>query len=640
MKSIILVISLLCFYSANGVERGLRIKTKNNVEVASFTASHALLIASSNYTNGWPKLDSVIDEMKEVRRALEAKGFHITLVTDPTGDELSKAFKTFIDNYGYDIDNRLVFFYSGHGHSRGKKKGYLVPVDAPNPGLDEKGFLAKALNMNQIMMWSRNIESRHALFLFDSCFSGSIFMTKALPPMAPAISKQLAKPVRQFITAGSAGETVPANSIFTPTFIQALDGDADYDKDSYITGTELGMFLTTNVQKYNTNQTPQYGKIADRELSQGDFIFKSKAETVTHIKEAVPIVIEEEALTSSIELTNFIDGVLYLDGREHSRLKANRKYTLKDIVLGAHTLSIKHSQGIWEKECNVEYGNELTVDARIVITVPSTPLIQPLETPKIPSSPESASLAILETENDFRIGNMLLKMVSSGKFKMGSPYSERGRNEDEYLHTVVISRKFWIGQYELTQAEWDKVMKVNPSVNKGSQRPVDSITWDEAVKYCEIMTENLKSKQRLPEGYEVRLPTEAEWEYTCRAGTESTYGGVVNDLSWYEGNSGGRVHNTGNKSPNKWGLYDMHGNVFEWCYDYYGSYERKESIIDPIGPSRGRTRVYRGGSFNREADALRSAYRRAEKPDRRYIGRGFRIVLAPKIAKKSSFWGF
>lgn len=127
--------------------------------------------------------------------------------------------------------------------------------------------------MGRILTWARDIEAKHALFLFDSCFSGTIFKAKALPKIPPHISDVTSRPVRQFISAGSAGEEVPANSVFTPSFIRAVRGEGDLDKDGYVTGTELGMYLHRKVLSYDTGQTPQYGKIKDPDLDEGDFVF-------------------------------------------------------------------------------------------------------------------------------------------------------------------------------------------------------------------------------------------------------------------------------------------------------------------------------------------------------------------------------
>jgi len=196
----------------------------------------------------------------------------------PNHEELKGAFNEFINLYGQEPGNRLLFYFAGHGHTLrhayGAEMGYIVPVDAPNPEIDKSGFRAKSLDMQQFEVYARRIQSKHALFLFDSCFSGSIFaLSRAIPEH---ISYKTGKPVRQFITSGSAEETVPDESIFRSQFLAALDGEADVNEDGYITATELGEFLFEKVVNYSrSTQHPQYGKIRNRFLDKGDFVFLS-----------------------------------------------------------------------------------------------------------------------------------------------------------------------------------------------------------------------------------------------------------------------------------------------------------------------------------------------------------------------------
>jgi len=277
-KPLVIFLLIILFFSSDCFgSRGLSLKinkpTGEGKEIQLYKESHALLIGVSDYTNGWPDLESIPGEMTTLEEALISQGFDVEKVLNPNSRQLSDAFENFVDRYGYDKDNRLLFFFSGHGHSRKDgKKGYIVPSDAPLPITDEVGFLSKAVGMSKILTWARQIESKHALFLFDSCFSGTIFKTRALPKTAPHISSDIAKPVRQFITAGSAEEEVPARSIFVPSFARALHGEGDLNNDGYVTGTELGMYLHNKVTSYNSGQTPQYGKIRDPDLDEGDFV--------------------------------------------------------------------------------------------------------------------------------------------------------------------------------------------------------------------------------------------------------------------------------------------------------------------------------------------------------------------------------
>ncbi|MEK8020952.1 MAG: DUF1566 domain-containing protein [Candidatus Parabeggiatoa sp.] len=240
--------------------------------LSSYSGSYALLIGESRYTEGWPNLESIPGELDKVEEVLIKQGFTVEKSLNLNADKLSNRFKTFINHYGFDENNRLLFFYSGHGHTR-KNKGYLVSTDAPNPDFDEKGFLQKTVTMSEILAMARKMEAKHALFLFDSCFSGTVFKAKNLQKIPRQISQAAKLPVRQFITAGSANETVPAKSVFAPAFVDALHyGWGDMNKDGYVTGQELGLYLWNKVPQH-TDQTPQYGKIHDYELSRGDFVF-------------------------------------------------------------------------------------------------------------------------------------------------------------------------------------------------------------------------------------------------------------------------------------------------------------------------------------------------------------------------------
>ena len=286
MKSILLSIILIIVISTSGVlaaTRGITVKNKKGVPetVRLYNKSYALLIGVSDYVNGWPDLNAIPEELNKIEKDLLQKDFVVTKIINPDGKELERAYNDFIDDHGYDSDNRLLFFFAGHGYSMANgKRGFLVPVDAPDPRKDLKGFRRASLNMTKIIAWSRDMSSKHALFLFDSCFSGAIFKTRTLPKTPPHITKSVAKPVRQYITSGSDGEEVPAISFFVPCLIRGINGDGDLNRDGYITGTELGMYLNDKVQYYNKFQTPQYGKLRDPEFDEGDFVFFNPTQTL------------------------------------------------------------------------------------------------------------------------------------------------------------------------------------------------------------------------------------------------------------------------------------------------------------------------------------------------------------------------
>jgi formylglycine-generating enzyme required for sulfatase activity len=221
---------------------------------------------------------------------------------------------------------------------------------------------------------------------------------------------------------------------------------------------------------------------------------------------------------------------------------------------------------------------------------------------------------------------------------MGSPTNEVDRYDWEGPQTAVtISRGFWMGKYEVTQGEYLAVMGSNPSYFTGdTNRPVETVSWYDATNYCGTLTQRERAGGRIATNSVYRLPTEAEWEHACRAETSTrfSYGddpGYTNltNYAWYSDNSGGTTHPVGQKLPNLWGLYDMHGNVWEWCQDWW-SYNLPGGIaIDPQGPATGSSRVIRGGDWGSFAGFCRSADRYGGYPGYRLDYVGFRVLLAP-----------
>ncbi len=212
--------------------------------------------------------------------------------------------------------------------------------------------------------------------------------------------------------------------------------------------------------------------------------------------------------------------------------------------------------------------------------------------------------------------------IQPGCFQMGSPTSESGRDDDETRHRVCLTQHYELGQYEVTQGQWEKVMGSNPShfSDCGSNCPVEQVSWNDVQEFIRKL--NRKTGRRY------RLPTEAEWEYACRSGgRDEKYcgGNDVNSLGWTDDNSGHKTHRVGQKRANGLGLYDMSGNVSEWVEDWYGSYP-SSSVTDPKGPSSGSGRVGRGGSWSYYARDLRSADRNFLSPDYRYVVLGFRLA--------------
>ena len=246
---------------------------------------------------------------------------------------------------------------------------------------------------------------------------------------------------------------------------------------------------------------------------------------------------------------------------------------------------------------------------------------------------------------------LVMHKIPHGTFTMGSPDNELGREYDDYAekespqHQVTISKDFFIGKFEITQEQYEAVMKTNPATYSGyadsASRPVERVSWNDAKAFCASLTTYLSGS--IPDGFShIDLPTEAQWDYACRAGTTTSLNNGtnipvsagncnnLNELGWYSVISNSQSHPVGQKQPNAWGLYDMHGNVWEWCLDYFGQTYYQEcgaSCNDPTGPDTGDKHVGRGGCLGYSPRGCRSAFRLSSSPTTRGNYSGFRVVL-------------
>jgi sulfatase modifying factor 1 len=263
---------------------------------------------------------------------------------------------------------------------------------------------------------------------------------------------------------------------------------------------------------------------------------------------------------------------------------------------------------------------------------PDTPRPKPRTPPK-KVSPVPVNLSTSEAVGKpFAIADLSMDMlwVEPGSFEMGSPSSEKDRQDRETPHAVTLTEGFYLGKHEVTQTQWEKVMGSNPSRYKGADRPVERVSWTEVTAFCDKLTELERKAGRLPAGMSYQLPTEAQWEYACRAGTKTAFSfgdSLTSEQANISGGPGETV-DVGKYPGNSWGFHDMHGNVFEWCADWYGAYPTG-AVSDPVGPAGGSTRVLRGGSWVYAANGARSAIRDRDVPASGFNRLGFRLSLRP-----------
>ncbi len=713
---------LIIASSLYAATRGMNISltTADGTKISLYRDSYALIVGNSNYINGWDPIPGAIQDVKEVAAVLEKQDFKVTLKTDLTKDEFNRALGEFALKYGKSRDNRLLFYYAGHGYTQkmatGEELGYLVMTNAPVPEKDPIGFSLSSVDMQSIVTQAKIIRARHVLFMFDSCFSGSIInMRERIIPKS--ISDNAKYPVRQFITAGRSNEPVPDRSVFKQAFLDLLEGrDEEPIPDNYITGEELGLYLKTKVPEYNPAQHPQYGKIRDPRLDKGDFVFILPIKSDKAIEKP-----SEQPAGGTISVESSVrDSEIYVNGHHLGTTPLNNAA----ISPGPHKITVKkRGYTAYEKQIDVESGRSVSMYVDLnPEAAPATRAAQPARL-FVETTPEDATVKILNIKPKFYQGipleagsyhvqvtapehrpkamwisvdagedkNMSIQLedivvakkvevdkkinvqketgqilkwsepatgmkftwIHGGCFQMGSPESEPGRDKDEGpLHEVCVSG-YWMGLYEVSNAQFRKFRASHNSkfykrhllnLNADDQ-PAVRVSWKDAKAFAAWLTAQNNNK------YSFRLPTEAEWEYACRAGalTARFWGNNPDDACLYANVADqtaksswprAKIHTCNDGytvsapvdhfKPNAFGLYNILGNVWEWCEDNYdknayGQHQRE----NPIHQAASAVRVFRGGSWDNSPKQIRCADRNANYPNDRYIGIGFRLVRQP-----------
>ena len=689
--------------------RGMKISVRTNTgeEIELYKASYALIVGNGNYRNGWDPLPGATRDVQEVAKALKTHDFNVTLKTDLTKDKFEDAFETFVQN-GKNEDARLLFYYAGHGYTEaladGENLGYLVMIDAPLPksgGIDG----SKSVDMESLVTQSRRMQSRHVLFVFDSCFSGTILNARSqIPP--PYVSNNVKYPVRQFITAGRADETVPDHSVFKQAFLNLLEGRArEPIADGYITGAELGLYLKTEVPKYNRGQNPQYGKINNPKLNQGDFVFVLPREVPPPPGEALSTIatlnVTSTPSGATVHLNGSVIGKTPLRGYQIETGARRQKQVTVRLEYDGYksrttTLTLKGGQSVpWTvrlekfttiatlRVTSTPNGASVYLDGA---TVGKTPLRsyevdtgakreKQVElgvefagyTPQVRSVVLKAGQEVpwdvqLETQASPQQGahtstilgkdGAEMVLIPAGNFQMGSD----ARDDEKPVHTVYVNA-FYMDKYEVTNAQFKAFVDANPQWQKNNipdkysdsfypyldhwtgnsypsgrgNHPVISVSWYAAMAYAQWAGK--------------RLPTEAEWEKAARGGLvgkKYPWGNEIDSSKAnYDANRFVDTIPVGRYAPNGYGLYDMAGNVSEWCLDKFdvdfyarsprqnplaGEMTLREVIVNYKNVTT--ARVLRGGGWRRGATGLRVANRDRTSPTYALVYFGFRCAMA------------
>jgi formylglycine-generating enzyme required for sulfatase activity len=669
-------------FSIFASSRGITVKAKTSSgavkEIQLYSGYHALVVGVSDYDK-WPDLPYATKDAQDVAGALKKMGFTVKTIFNPSSRTLTKALNGIAYKYGRESDRAILFYYAGHGETEkladGTKLGYIIPKDCPLLRDDPEGFVNNAISMKDIEAYSLRIRSKHVLMLFDSCFSGSLFsLVRAVPE---DITEKSTLPVRQYITAGTEDEAVPDRSMFKRCLLLGLEGDADLTRDGYITGTELGLYLSDKViQSTRRAQHPQYGKIRTPELARGDFIFRLASSSAVIEK---PSPIPSKAYLS-VE-SNVSGSRVLIDGRYVGTAKLSNievspeehQIQIEKDGYEPYTRKISFEKGrtrdlyvILNPKVLLKgrlYVNTKPEDARVRILNIGPKFMQGMalnsgryhvevsakgyETQKmwvslIAGKDETLDIHLKRaavSRKGKKITNSLgmeFVYIAPGTFMMGSPTNYVGQ------HQVTLTKGFYMQTTEVTQEQWKAVMGSNPSYYKncGNNCPVEMVSWNDVQNFIR------KLNQR--EGSDIyRLPTSAEWEYAARAGSTTAFanGGMtdagcgydanLDAMGWYCGNSNKKTHPVAQKKANSWGLYDMHGNVEEWCQDWSGRYP-SGSVTDPTGSSNGTGRVRRGGSWWSDAEYCRSSVSVSVLPGDRGRDHGFRLVRAVDYTDKTA----
>ena len=619
-------------------QRGMNVtvRTENGEAFDLYKDSYALVIGNGAYPvkNGWNPLPGAVNDVKEVAEVLERQRFKVTLKINVTKAEFNKIFSDFIYKSGKDRDNRLLFYYAGHGYTTksatGEDLGYLVMLDTPHPE-NEAEFDLYSIDMVKFVSDSKKIHAKHVLFMFDSCFSGTVLnLRNRVTPSH--ITDRIKNPVRQFITAGRADEPVPDRSEFKKAFLNLLEGRVEEPTpDGYLTGVELGDYLYRTVPKFSQGQHPQHGKIHDQQLNTGDFVF------------VLPQNGQEGNEDSGIELntiatlniTSTPDGAtVYVDSTIIGRTPI-QGYQIdtgirleKQVNVGLGLSGYKSRV----KKIMLKGGQQFPWDVH---------LEEMEKEPVPPKSKPSVPQTIIE--NDFTLNEKArspspnipqtilgkdgapMVLIPAGDFQMGSNY----RGVEQPVHTVYADA-FYMDIHEVTVGQYNQFVRAtghnslpaDVSIYSPTDRhPIVLVSWHDAMAYAKWAGK--------------RLSTEAEWEYAARGGLEGQrypWGNAPLDgtqcnfadknlskiwhREWGDNHADKDIDDgypytapVGSYPANGYGLYDMAGNVLEWCFDaydanFYANSPRWNPIADIVIKdvennivSVNNLRVMRGGSW-------------------------------------------
>lgn len=545
----------------------------------------ALVIGNGNYRNA--PLMNPVNDAKDISVVLKNLGFDVIIKTDATKKEMVRAINLFAEKIkAADIG---LFYFAGHGMQI-SGANYLLPVAVDVVSESDVEF--EAVNASRVIGKMRSGYCKLNVVILDACRNNPF--SRTFRSASQGLGRMDA-PIGTIISYATGPGAVAAdgtgrNGIFTKHLIRAMR-QPGLDIQDIFNEAGLGVMQETgNKQVPWTSNTPiprYYLATSKQEKTPAVAVVAPLKQQETPVVEVVAPLIQQETPTVTV--------VTPLKKEAYPVVAVATPIIRKEIPAVAYVTPIPLI---------------VATSVKRTIDVSRSSVQNAQSSPREYTDPATG---------------MKFVFVPAGCFQMGTRLSNGSGNERP-LHEVCVDA-FFLGKYEVTQGEYKKIMGRNPAkFKKGERFPVESVSWKDTQKFASKLSH--KGER------EYRLPTEAEWEYAARSGGKThmySGGNKPDNVAWHRGNSGKATHNVGSKSSNGFGVFDMSGNVYEWCSDWYGAdYYKNSPKNNPVGPESASSRVSRGGSWNDGSKHTRSGYRRKGVSWKRYATHGFRLVLKPK----------
>ena len=581
----------------------------------------ALCIGNDAYVKAEDRLDTPVADATLMRDTLRAipgvRAKDVELLPDGTREQIRAALRQFREKAR---GARLsIVFYSGHGiedqpTGYDRAETFLLPVDAVIEGAEQ--LPDRAVGLGEVLGVFTGLPPGGRVVILDCCRTGAPSATKALAGSGKNVSEDLDARVARALGQAELAEGTLVSFSAGPgrkaaAFLKETDAYSPFTHFLAQGIREEGGDLFAILSRATaTTREATGGRQVPRVKFEGD-----------------PSLITSVRFGASAEPEKAVDAVT---SAEMAKLR-------EELATALAKLAAADGNAAEMAKLQKELEEARTKVAEAVKPVPSIPVAStPDPRPSTPSTmvrsdpappaafPASRGMEGTRAGEVRTFGGIEVVWCPPGEFLMGSPEHEADRDEDETQHRVTLTKGFWLAKTECTQAQWESVMGSNPSNFKGADLPVEQVSWNDVQQWLAEMNE----RHPLPTGWKWDLPTEAQWEYACRAGTGKAFAGDMDEMAWYSSNGGFKTNPVGTKKANAWGLHDMHGNVWEWCVDYYDAYA-SESATDPRGPTMGGRRVFRGGSWSFLPLSCRSANRDRYSQGLRFTNLGFRPAPVP-----------